>query len=266
VLRALGKRAPWDPGFDHRAPQVGADLAIGPPDFVGIGAQKAGTSWWYSLMLSHPGIYGHETFHKERHFFDRFHSRAFTADDVTGYHEWFPRPVGRQTGEWTPDYLNYHWVAPLLRRAAPDAKLLVLLRDPVDRYRSGLAHYGNRGEAQTPMIAADAFARGLYAEQLSHFEAVFGDDRILVLQYEACVASPGRQLDRTMRFLGLPDGHRPPDIETRVNATRSNGPGARAAVPRGWLADLYAEDVRRLTARYPHLDLDLWPNFAASGR
>jgi hypothetical protein len=261
ALRALGRRAPWDPDFDHRAPQVRADMAVGPPDFVGIGAQKAGTSWWYTLMLAHPGIYGHDGFHKERHFFDRFHGLAFSADDVTRYHEWFPRPFGSQTGEWTPDYMLYHWVPAPLRQAAPQAKLLVLLRDPVERYRSGLGHHRTRGEVQTPMIATEAFARGLYSEQLSRFEAHFPTQQMLVLQYEACAASPGRHLDETMRFLGLPDGYRPPDLDRRINVTRSR-PQAVGGADRRLLTDLYAEDVSRLAARYPHLDIDLWPNFA----
>ena len=43
ALHALGKRAPWEPGFDHRAPAVAAHLLVGPPDFVGVGVHVGRT-------------------------------------------------------------------------------------------------------------------------------------------------------------------------------------------------------------------------------
>ena len=46
-------------------------------------------------------------------------------EEVTGYHRWFPRAPGTMTGEWTPDYLTFPWVPPLLQRAAPDARLVI---------------------------------------------------------------------------------------------------------------------------------------------
>ncbi|MBA3795881.1 MAG: hypothetical protein H0X20_01485, partial [Chloroflexi bacterium] len=54
--------APPPPGF-----------VIGPPDFVGVGAQKAGTTWWFRLIEAHPGVYQSPDQRPELHFFDRFH-------------------------------------------------------------------------------------------------------------------------------------------------------------------------------------------------
>src|SRR6266516_2935809 len=130
VLRAFGRRAPWDPGFDFHAPDCPPGLKTGPPSFVGVGVQKAGTTWWFSLIERHPGVYAHPGFHKERHFFSQFWARDFSDADVAEYHRWFPRPPGMLTGEWTPDYASAHWVAPMLHAAAPEAKLLLMLRDP----------------------------------------------------------------------------------------------------------------------------------------
>ena len=56
------------------------------------------------------------------------------------------------------------WVPPLLAKAAPDAKILTILRDPVDRYISGLAFNLSRGAPVHPLVASDAFARGLYGQ------------------------------------------------------------------------------------------------------
>ena len=124
---------------------------VGAPDFVGIGVQKAGTTWWHGLIAAHPQVSARPDFHKERHFFDRFAVRAFGPADVSGYHGWFPRQPGTLAGEWTPDYVHMPWVPALLAQAAPKARLLVLLRDPVERLRSGLSHQ----RAQRGRVTAD---------------------------------------------------------------------------------------------------------------
>ena len=88
--------------------------AAGPPAFVGIGAQKSGTTWWFGLLCAHPGVFHRVVNHKERHFFTRYATEAFSAADVERYHAWFSHPGGTVAGEWTPDYLYQPWVKPLL--------------------------------------------------------------------------------------------------------------------------------------------------------
>ncbi len=140
MLHALGKFAPWEEGFDQKPPRLNPGEVLGAPDFVGIGAQKAGTSWWYQLICLHPDVYARPDIHKERHYFDRYAVRPYGPEQSERYRAWFPRPVGRLSGEWTPDYLSMPWVPDLMSRAAPEAKFLVILRDPVERIASGLAH------------------------------------------------------------------------------------------------------------------------------
>ena len=252
---------PWEAGFDHRAPAVEAHLLLGPPDFVGVGVQKAGTTWWYSLISEHPDVYHHDGFHKERHFFGRFCISEFSVDDAREYHRWFPRPPGLLTGEWTPDYLHQHWMAPMLRASAPCAKLLVMLRDPVERFRSGLDHHRQRREPLTPTRVSEAFARGLYGEQLDRLESVFPHEQVLVLQYEACRDDPFRFLGETFQFLGLDDSFVPAAAHRSVNSSKV--PPLRLAEPtRDHLTELYKDDLRRLAATHPELDLDRWPSFA----
>jgi hypothetical protein len=204
-------------------------------------------------------MYEHPGFHKERHFFDRFWAGGFEERDVAEYHRWFPRPPGRKAGEWTPDYLHQDWVAPLLVRAAPQARVVALLRDPVERYRSGLAHHRARGERVTPMVASDAFARGLYALQLERLEANFDPSQVLVLQYEACKEAPAQALAQTLRFLGLDDTWVPTGLGEPVNPTGSAGPDLSPR-RRAELAQAYAPDLARLAQLHPELDLDRWPS------
>jgi hypothetical protein len=260
ILHRLGRYAPWEVGFDFTPPMPRPGEETGPPDFVGIGMQKAGTTWWFDLLLQHPGISSHPEVHKERHFFDRFGARSMGASDVTDYHGWFPRPVGTITGEWTPDYLAYPWVPALMQRAAPDARLLVLLRDPVERFRSGLDHDQRAGHHSDGRSIADAMQRGYYHRALAEWSGYFARQQFLVLQFERCVLDIQGQLDRTCRHLGLPPHRASSSAATQRPRSEQRPPLDDELRQR--LVDLYADDVSALVADRPDIDLTLWPNFA----
>jgi Sulfotransferase domain len=258
VLHSFGKYAPWEEGFDPIPPQAQMGQIVGPPDFVGIGAQKAGTTWWFDAICAHPDVFCRADIHKERHFFGRYAVRSFGPADCSLYDGWFPRPPGSLTGEWTPDYMHYPWVPALLAQAAPRARL-VMLRDPVERFRSGLAHQLRDRKKLNVETYRDAIGRGLYHDELRQWAAHFPQEQILVLQYEQCMADPSTHLARTYRFLGLePFVHE--GITKRVNATAGT-PDLEENV-RQRLVELYEPDVRALSRQFPNLDLSLWPNFS----
>jgi hypothetical protein len=260
VLHSLHRYAPWEEDFDFTPPRLNPGEQSGTPDFVGVGVQKAGTSWWYSLIVAHPGVSDRPDIHKERHFFSRFGSEPFGDKDVERYHGWFPRIPGTLAGEWTPDYLWFPWVPDLLDRAAPEAKVLVVLRDPVERFCSGVAHQLRNGAKRTGATLAEAVERGYYDRQLAAWKAFSDNGRMLVLQYEMCVRDPESQIIRTYKHLGLDDGFRPQNLQRRINETSASitiDDDVRAR-----LVDLYAPDVARLADRHPELDLALWQNFA----
>ena len=265
LLHRLGRYAPWEEGFDFTPPPRRPGEVTGPPDFVGIGVQKAGTTWWYQMILGHPGIASSERVHKERHFLDRFGASPMRPDDVERYYGWFPRRPGELAGEWTPDYFSFPWGPKRLRSAAPDARLLLLLRDPVERFRSGLAHLARMGSSLDPRAVADAVERGFYERTLASWLECFDEGQLLVLQYERCLADRDAQLERTFAHLGL-DPYRP---TWPVNGAAERE-AARPALDdevRAYLVELYEPDVLALAARLPTLELTRWPNFAylASG-
>ena len=262
ILHALGKYGPWEEGFDHTPPRAVGTEVTGAPDFVGIGVQKAGTTWWYEALCAHPDVYSRDDIHKERHFFGRYATRQFGLTECSLYHEWFPRPPGRLTGEWTPDYIHLPWVPALLSRAAPRTRLLVLLRDPVDRFLSGLAHQRRDSGRLTVDACQDGIARGFYDEALCRWMTHFPPEQILVLQYEHCVADPAGQLARTYSFLGL-EPFDPQALVNRVNPTRRTLDMDEDARRR--LVELYSPDVRALSVHFSDLDLSLWRNFSGVG-
>ena len=267
--------------------------AAGPPDFIGVGTLQAGTAWWHDLLLRHPEIDSPRRRERSLHFFDQFCSREMSDDDVAEYHRSFARRrPGHVTGEWTSRYSYDPWTPPLLRRAAPEAKLIVMVSDPIERYRRRLGRELALAEGdEEQLYMADAAGRGHYATQLRQLFAFNDPDRVLVLQYERCQADPFGQYARTCRFLGVDDGFVPRRLRRQVARDFQPPAWARALrragvlpvlmklagrTPQGEPADLWPDieaslhsdldpEVAELAEMVPDLDLALWPNFAPVG-
>jgi hypothetical protein len=260
-----GVTSPRRPGFPPEIPDCPAGWSVGPPDYVGIGVARAGTTWWFSLLTAHPDVVDVPPRRKELHFFDQFWDGSFEHQDAARYQQYFPRPPGRLAGEWTPRYMLDAWVPRLLRAAAPEAKLLVMLRDPVARYRSQLSIAVSRRGVDHPAgapVAQDALARGMYLTQLERVLRHFPREQLLLLQFERCVAEPKHELRRTYDFIGLErSDFVPPGVAEKVNV---------GAPPFELHPDLVedvtitlAKEVRGLVKRFPELDLELWPSVRA---
>lgn len=260
-----------------------------PPDFVGVGAYRSGTSWWYQLVANHPAVEGVAGIRrrlarrerpepsssvsalstlppgKELRFFDTFVDRELLWTHVGLYQRFFPRPEGSIAGEWSPNYCSDFWIPPLLARAAPDAKLLLLLRDPVERLRSTLGFVATSAEMGGTRLAIDVWNterdRSRYLEQLSRLLRFFDREQILVLQYESCCEDPIGELRRTYEFLGLePPDHRPVALDTVVAGARRAKPVLREELRQELVSEL-GDEVQALSERFPEVDLELWPNF-----
>lgn len=259
LSRRLAQRLGWVPVFGPGpVPTCPPGWRTGPPDFVGVGAQKAGTTWWRSLIGAHPDVVLGER--KELHYFSDYWRLEFRDEDAERYHLYFPRPEGALCGEWTPRYMSDFWTPGLLARSAPDAKILVLLRDPVARYRSGLtASLAGVFPPFHPDVAQEAMERGLYADQLERLLGAFAREQVLLLQYEVCRVNVVSELARTYRFLGLDDSFVPDGADEVINRTED-----KVDVPdetRERLAVLYRNDVIRLLDAFPEIDVTLWPPF-----
>ncbi len=285
---AAGVRPPWVP--ETAAPAPGQGLfdrlpdppacppgwRIGPPDFVILGAQKAGTTWWFRMIEAHPRVVQPAEQRPELHFFDRRWDTWPSAEELAAYQRYFPRPDGSLAGEKTPDYIDSPWVLPMLADAAPDVRVILLFRDPIERYLSGRAHAerawdgsaiptARRTLADRRRVVAEAIDKGRYASQLEAARAAFTPGRVLALQYERCVMEPRVQIARTHAFLGL-EPHELTDAE--IARPRNRSRGERPAIdPQhvDFLRALYRPEVERLGTLMPDLDLSLWPSFADLG-
>jgi hypothetical protein len=228
---------------------------------VGVGAQKAGTTWWFHLITAHPGVHHDPRQRPELHFWDRFSHSWPTADDIARYHRLFARPPSAKIGEKTPDYMAYYWAPPMLKQAAPDARIIVLLRDPVERYLSARAHGAEAGWLLDAINEAILFERGLYTSQVRRLHAVFGRDQVLVLQYEQCVRDPAALIGRTYEFLGLEPHKLADDVLRQKKNVSREAKVTLDPVRLAAMRDAYAPDVRALLAEVSEIDLSLWPHF-----
>lgn len=226
------------------------------PAWLGIGAQRAGTTWFTDLLLQHPKVTLSKRERKELHILER------PNVDVKAYRRLF----GRYAGEWTPYYMRALNIPPIAAEALDDdAVVLVLLRDPVDRYASAMRHYESRRRLRkvTPelrrLIGSDVTWGGMYAAQLEAWAESIGTERMLVMQYEALTADPQKHADLVWQRLGLD----PVPLQQAGKKSRTTSKKASWEWPEGLqerLARAFSPDVRRLAPW--GVDLSLWPRFA----
>ena len=259
----LGRYRPWEEGAALSPPRPNGGEEVGPPDFVGIGATLAGCDRWYGMIADHPQVSTRPDLAPARHFLSHFATTSFGAAEIQQYHGCFPRRPGTITGEWTPGYSALPWLAELLVRAAPGAKLLMMVRNPIDRICLDLERRPMERGSQIGTQVAGAVERGFYGAQLCRVLERFPAEQVLVLQYERCVADPDAQLSLSYRFLGVDDSHRPsgrrPAPRCERAPTRSIDPDAASR-----LVALYADDVARLASVVPAFQVAWWPEFSGA--
>jgi hypothetical protein len=208
------------------------------PQFVIIGAAKAGTTSLYGWLSEHP--YVAAASQKEVHYFDYNYYRG---------EDWYRRhfPLGSEqaafarehgrpflTGEASPSYMSHHWAPRRLAKLLPDARLIVALRNPVERAYSQFQM--SRREQEEPLESfAEAVAaedrrldperarvgasphynswaigcwsylmRSRYAEQLERWLELFPRSQLHVLTLEELAQDPQAALEEVHEFLELP--------------------------------------------------------------
>jgi len=198
------------------------------PDFLIIGAERGGTTSLYVYMTSEPNIVA--ALRKEIDFFDQKYQKGWTW-----YLAHFPmhdRNV-TQTGEASPAYIFFPEAPVRVANRLPDTKIIVLLRNPIDRAFSHYQHELRLGyeslsfqNALRREIITDNegtwklrdlrekgifqyvhfsyLAKGLYVNQLKRWMMGFPRERFLIVRSERFFNDPGRVLSEVLDFLGLP--------------------------------------------------------------
>jgi hypothetical protein len=175
------------------------------PSWLGIGAQRSGTTWFTDLLTQHPGVGLGTNGKKEQHLLHKVADGVLPEDD---YLALFPAD-GVRRGEWTPQYLRHASAPAAAARLVPAAPVLVLLRDPVERFRSAMRLAATRAAAGNPSpwpypvpMTMQTFT-GFYADQLDTWAAAVGRERMVVMVYEQLRRSPEAAVERVWHRLGL---------------------------------------------------------------
>lgn len=191
------------------------------PDFLGIGAQRAGTTWVWKNLNRHSAIWTPST--KEKHFFDvrdkvppvPGFSGPFLNKLRYGFYFLPGRLKGRTVGEFTPNYalLDRKYIR-RIHEWMPDVKLLYVMRDPLDRMVSK-AHKDFQNSMGIPFGKAsdetkrkfftlrEVIDHSRYGSVLENWFSVFERDQLHVLFTENITDAPRRVLANLYGFLGL---------------------------------------------------------------
>ncbi|HKU60912.1 MAG TPA: sulfotransferase [Gemmatimonadales bacterium] len=215
------------------------------PNLVVVGAPKCGTTSLYQYLKQHPEVY--LPTRKELHYFTRAELARDTAGpgdatvlqhlcaDRAAYEAEFAPAAGQPIrGDISPSYFDFAEVAPAMRRELGDARIVVLLRDPIGKAFSQYMHLVRDGRETLPFFEAlqaepDRTGQGwgmiwryagssLYAERLRHYRDAFGSDRVRIYRFEDFIADPQATLSDLWRWLGIDPSVRP-DTSRAFNAS-----------------------------------------------
>ena len=230
--------------------------------FIIAGMQKAGTTALFDYLGEEPGL--SLSCEKEVHFFDD-EALDWASPDYGVYHAHFAAADGRPRGEATPIYLYWPPSLERIRAYNPHMKLIVMLRDPVERAWSHWKMEYARGVETKPFawcirqgrqrLFADEpwgfdrevsyVERGFYGEQVERLYGLFPRGQVLILKSGDLRGDPSAALGQVRAFLGLPAGPAPTPRELHVAREMDYGPELTPA-DIAHLRAVFARDAERL--------------------
>jgi hypothetical protein len=195
-------------------------------DFIGIGFTKSGSTWIYKILEEHPQIEVSKT--KETNF--------FVTQDLENHPEnlrylkdFFGENDGKIRGEFSPMYINRDKALENIKRFYPKVKLLVILRNPVDkcisevmynyRFKDGMERadfdqiLGERVKNAPP--------RSMYIEHLQKWMNNFPPENFHIMILEEMIADPDKKIAELYRFLGVDDFFRPEWAKKKANTAHA---------------------------------------------
>lgn len=203
------------------------------PDFLVAGVQKSGTTWLARKISDHPKVM--VPVNKEIHFFNKRHNYEKGLNWYLNFFE----DIGSEhiSGEFTP---NYFWttnnkydalesdrnreIPKLIYENIPNTKLIISLRNPVDRAISAYYHhiFMRRISPKTRILDAmkhyGILSMGFYDDHLIEYLKYFSKDQILIILFEQDIlAAPKQTMNKIYNFLNINQYYTPKNLESSVN-------------------------------------------------
>jgi len=231
-------------------------------DFIVIGVQKGGTTALFDYLSDEPGVSLSRV--KETHFFDD-ETVDWSAPDYGRYHAHFDVERGGLRGEATPIYIYWPNSLERIRAYNPDVRLILILRNPIERAWSHWRMEYARGaetrpfswcirEGRVRLLDSEPWGyhrefsyveRGFYGEQVERLLGLFSRDQVLLLTSDALRDSPNAALARVNAFLGLSAPFAVDAREVHVGRDMDYGSSLSAA-DIAFLRAIYTRDMKRL--------------------
>lgn len=192
--------------------------------FIGIGAQKCGTTWIHRNLAEHPAVFVATGKDKDTRFFTCYFDRGY---------QWYEEAFSAAgdctvVGEVSTSYFYDADAPQRIKAYNPDVKLFVCLRNPVERVISNHRHEARSGHISgnnlSLMAALDNnpayLLQSRYAQHLRLWYEHFAREQILVLFFDDLRADPARFMSVLYRFLGVDEAFVSPDITAQANVSR----------------------------------------------
>ncbi len=205
-----------------------AEVAAGRrPSFICVGAGKAGTTWLWEMLRLHPDVYLPDV--KEIHYFNDI---AYEGSDVRNPNHrkpvaWYlrffaPARPGQVCGEISPSYLWSETAPDAIHAFDPGMRILIMLRDPVERLFSSYLFGQQKGEIgrvsfEEALLTVDyLLARSPCSRSVARYLELFGPEQVKVVFHEDLSTDPRALLLDVERFLGVA-----PFVPTEVTERRN---------------------------------------------
>jgi hypothetical protein len=192
------------------------------PDFIIVGPQKCATTWIYEGLVDHPEVYVPDT--DSVHFFDMQYHRG-----LDWYREFFPTdPSGQTIGEETPSYIRSAKTPARIAELNPDTKIIISMRNPVDRAFSHYWHEKAKGKISFDFeevfenydLYQNWVEPGFYDTHIQRFEEQFDTDQIKLLLFDDLIEDDAAFIRDVYEFIGVDPEFTPSTIDERVNEAR----------------------------------------------
>ena len=186
-----------------------------------IGPQKAATRWMYEAIREHPELYTPQRSDHGIHYFDMFSYKS-----IDWYHQYFiDSNRNRKLCDVTYSYIRSPWAARRIYQYNPKAKIILCMRNPVDRAFSHYWHEKKKGKYNFDFSEVldnyDLFASwlepGFYAEHIERFLQYFPEQQILYLLYDDLKKNPKQFLKQFLDFAEVNSNFEPSFLNIKIN-------------------------------------------------
>ena len=185
------------------------------PNFLYIGTSKAGSTWIFKVLSWHPEIYMYAG--KNLGFFSTRFDKGWDWY-VSNFH---PEPQHRIVGEVSHSYLVFDAAAERIHGRLPDVKMMVCLRDPVDRtfsdYLDGIKNGKLKGSFEEELERTPALIRrSRYATHVARYLERFDRRQIHIASFDQLVSDPAAFASDLFDFLGVERLELPSNLRSKV--------------------------------------------------